>query len=192
MTTSCRSVVVALAGRRADAPDTGPPSFPAAHRGAVAEAIRARLADGSAIALVCSAACGADLLAIEAARDLAIRFRIVLPFDKDRFRATSVADRPGEWGELFDRACAEAEAAGDLVVLGLDGSEAAAYARTTAVILDEGEALAAAAGADRVAIAVWEGPRPDGDDFTKQFVDEATARGWRLAEISTARTIADP
>jgi hypothetical protein len=81
-------------------------------------AVRQRLVDmlaaERAAVLVCSAACGADLVALEAAERLGLRRRIVLPFAAERFRTTSVTDRPGDWGPLFDRMIAAAGAAGEM------------------------------------------------------------------------------
>jgi hypothetical protein len=62
--------------------------------------------------LVCLAACGADLAALKIAGTLGLRRRIVLPFPPERFRRTSVTDRPGNWGGLYDRIIAQAMAAG--------------------------------------------------------------------------------
>src|ERR1700688_1274520 len=109
--------VIALAGRRIDAPDTDPPRFPLENVPIVRERIAALLSAEHAEALVCSAACGADLIALTEAERLGLRRRIVLPFPAKRFRETSVTDRPGEWGPLYDRLIKEAQSAGDLVVL---------------------------------------------------------------------------
>jgi hypothetical protein len=51
------------------------------------------------------------------ARRAGIRRRVILPFAVDRFRETSVVDRPGNWGPLFDGLVADAAAHGDLVIL---------------------------------------------------------------------------
>ena len=94
--------VIALAGRRVDAPDAKPSRFPPANVAAVRERIQGLFADRNATALVSSAACGADLLALEAAELLQMRTRIVLPFSREVFRRTSVVDRPGDWGTIYD------------------------------------------------------------------------------------------
>jgi len=180
--------VVALAGRRVDADlPGGAVRFPGRLVPIVRERIRALLAGGSAASLVCSAACGADLLALEAAGRLGLRRRVVLPFTPDRFRGTSVTDRPGAWGDLYDDAIGAVLAAGDLVVLNEVGSDDDAYAATTRAILDEAQALAArAAPAGQVsAVIVWDGsPRGPGD-LTAGFADEARTRGIPVSEIST-------
>src|SRR3954454_21697157 len=95
--------VVALAGRRMDAPGTEPPRFPLENVPVVRQRLAAMLAKESAVALGFSAACGANLIALEEAERLALRRRIVLPFSPERFRETSVVDRPGDWGPVFDR-----------------------------------------------------------------------------------------
>src|SRR4029453_11245478 len=73
-----------------------------------------------AIALVTSAACGADLLALSSAADLRLRRRVVLPFAPELFRHPSVTDRPVDWGPVFDETLLQLQAAGDLLIL--DGS----------------------------------------------------------------------
>ncbi len=101
-------MVIALAGRRIDPPDIANPAFPLANVDAVRIRLREFFQAQSAAALVCSAACGADLLALDVAGTLGIRRRVVLPFAAERFRETSVTDRPGDWGSIFDRVIADA------------------------------------------------------------------------------------
>jgi hypothetical protein len=125
-------MVIALAGRRVDAPGTDTPRFPPANVAAVQDRIRHLLVEQTTHALVCSAACGVDLLALEVAGALGIRRRIVLPFVRARFRDTSVVDRPRDWGERFDRVLDAVEANRDLVVLGNAEDDAAAYLARTA------------------------------------------------------------
>src|SRR5882757_8992673 len=87
--------VLALAGRRIDAPETEPPRFPLKNVPMVRERLAALLAAEHAEALVCSAACGADLIALEEAERLGLRRRIVLTFPPNRFCVASLTDRPG-------------------------------------------------------------------------------------------------
>src|ERR1700694_5191780 len=115
--------VIALAGRRIDAPDTDPPRSPRETAPIVRQRIAALLSAEHAEALVCSAACGTDLIALTEAERLGLRRRIVLPFPAKRFRETSVTDRPGAWGPLFDRMIALAEGANDLVTLSGTGDD---------------------------------------------------------------------
>src|SRR5918998_703810 len=115
---------VGLAGRRVDEPGAERSRFPLTNVEAVAQRLRTVLADLEPEVLVSSAACGADLLALDAARTLGIRRRIVLPFDASRFRASSVIDRPGDWGSLFDLLYEEALSSNDVVILPREGDDA--------------------------------------------------------------------
>jgi hypothetical protein len=186
-------MIIALAGRRIDPLDATTPRFPLQNAAAVRERIHAFLVDRKSTALVCSAACGADLLALDAAGELGIRRRIVLPFEQNRFRAASVTDRPGEWGALFDRITKEVQAAGNLVILSDEGANDEIFATTNRVILDEALALAHQTLLHKgeqvansvLAVLVWDGqPRGEGD-LTVDFADEARARGLPVLEITT-------
>ena len=120
--------VIALAGRRIDAAGAGSIRFPLEAVPLVRQRVGDLLRQEGARALVCSAACGADLIALEEAGRLGMRRRVVLPFAPAQFRNTSVIDRPGHWGPLFDRVIEDVRSAGDLVVLDLCGDKEA-YAR---------------------------------------------------------------
>ena len=153
----------------------------------VSDRIRQTLADLRAGALVCSAACGADLLALDAARALGLRRRVVLPFDARRFRETSVADRPGEWTAMFDGMLRELLPAGDVETMEGSVTDGDGYAAANIRILDVAESLAAADHAEPVAVVVWDrAAAGDWYTVTERFVDEARRRALRIVEISTA------
>lgn len=178
-------LVIALAGRRVDAPDADVPRLPPASTDAVRERLRLLFAEHEADALVCAGACGSDLLALDAAGALGMRRRLVLPFGRTRFRTTSVTDRADEltdWGALFDEVVA-ALPPEDIVEL--DGAEMGdeAYAMANRAILDEAEALAGD-GAVRAVVA-WEGAPRGEDDLTAAFAEEARAREIPVEEVRT-------
>jgi hypothetical protein len=175
--------IIALAGRRIDAPGTDPPRFPAKNEPVVRERIAGFLSSEHAEAIVCSAACGVDLIALEEAARLGLRRRIVLPFPPKRFRETSVTDRPGDWGPVFDRLVAEAEATADLVILDrVAGDDDAAYAAANQVIIREAEALAKDTPDGilhrRVLLIVWEGVARSGTDASGGLQTLATQAGF--------------
>lgn len=176
--------VIALAGRRVDAPDATQVRFPPRNVPMVEEGIRKRFQEGVRV-LVCSAACGSDLLALGVASELGIRRRVVLPFARALFRETSVVDRPGEWGERYDRALDEVERQQDLVILGYEPADPAAYARTNAAIVDEALRIARQEGMLAQALAVWDGTSRGSDDLTAQFLDEARRKGIPVLEVLT-------
>jgi hypothetical protein len=175
--------VAALAGRRIDAPDAAQPRFPLSRMPEVRQALAELLHGKKVVALVSSAACGADLLALDVAMQAGIRFRVVLPFGRARFRRTSVIDRPGEWGPLFDRVIAAADAGGQLIELAHDGEENQAYLLATDAILAEAQKLAQ--GARAMAIVVWEGSPRGADDATEAFRQRSRSAGMEEFQILT-------
>ncbi|HEY0758364.1 MAG TPA: hypothetical protein VGD59_03810 [Acidisarcina sp.] len=178
-------MVIALAGRRIDAEGSSAPVFPLANIEAVARSLHTLFQQQSVKVLVSSAACGADLLALEAAGQLGIRRRIILPFDRAIFRSTSVTDRPGEWGRVFDRALAAVDAKSDLVDLRLAPGQDATYLQANKEILRECVALAAALRYPAAAALVWNGRAREGDDITNAFGEDARSLGLPVFEVST-------
>jgi hypothetical protein len=186
------AAVVALAGRRIDAEGTDPPRFPLANVPLVRKRLAELLVTENAAAVVCSAACGADLVALEEAERLGLRRRIVLPFRRERFRETSVIDRPGNWGPAFDRLVSAAEAARELVVLaGNDDDDNAAYLVANEAIINEAKQLVyAGASLQRlVAVVVWEGSPSGNSDTTDNFHRLAAARGFEMRTVFTDRRL---
>lgn len=179
-------IVVALAGRRVDA-GNALARFPAKRVPIVRDRVYAFLIERKAAAIVCSAACGADLLALSAAGELGLRRRVVLPFAPERFRETSVIDRGRDWGSAYDRVIGTVSAANDLVVLENTGEGTESYARTNLAILDEAQFLAARTGTPQTVLAaiVWDGAVRGPNDLTALFEAEARARGLDVFEIPT-------
>lgn len=180
--------VAAVAGRRIDAPDTDEPRFPEAAVSRVASEVTTFFANRGIRTVVASAACGADLVALEAAAKLGIRTIIVLPFDRVRFRNTSVVDRGASWGPRYDAALARAEQHGAVIVLDAsDGDDDDdAYARATARIIDEARARANADSSSAVAVAIWDNRPRSSTDATRDFVEQARAAGMSTVSIDTA------
>jgi hypothetical protein len=177
-------MIIALAGRRVDAIDASPPRFPLKHLDKVSAAVRALLEHLGATAVVSSAACGADLISLSVAGKLGLRRRVVLPFNREKFRETSVVDRPGVWGELYDSILDEVEAFGDLVVLDNLGNDDP-YLATSWVILDEAVVLGRERDEPVGAALVWDGVSRGATDYTDKFGAEARRRGLAVFEIST-------
>jgi hypothetical protein len=133
---------------------------------------------------VCSAACGADLVALEEAGKLAIRRRVVLPFSKQRFRETSVVDRPGDWGNIFDQVIADVEAKGDLIVLPMTaGDESDAYQAANEAIIREAETSVGTG--EPTAVIVWEGNPRSESDTTDAFRALAKHAGFSQRFVLT-------
>jgi hypothetical protein len=184
-------MILALAGRRVDAADAAAARFPLEKVAAVRARIASLLAATQTTSLVCSAACGSDLLALDAACELALNCQIVLPFSKEKFRATSVIDRPGEWGPMFDRAIERAEAMGNLVILHLPEADEASFLAVNQAILAQARAIARLQAQPLEAVLVWDGQPRDAQDITAAFGEEAKTLGIPLREVSTLEAGSD-
>jgi len=178
-------MVIALAGRRVDAPGEETVRFPQENVSLVQSRIFNWLAGQNVNTLVCSAACGADLLALGAAAELGIRRCIVLPFPREQFRALSVVDRGGDWGARFDAILDEIEDQGKVIVLGYTPENETAYIQTNHVILELAISTGSRLGQPVMVAVVWDGASRSDDDVTKAFQNEAQERGLRVKDIST-------
>lgn len=178
-------MILALAGRRVDAPNTETKRFPAENLSAVQAKMRDFLVQQSISALVCAAACGADILALEVAGELGLRRRIILPFDQATFRASSVVDRGGDWGTRYDRIITDVEGQGDLVEFAHDKDDRQIYFIGNQEILDQAQWLAQELKTAATALIVWNGESRGADDVTGHFKQEAQAREIVVAEILT-------
>jgi hypothetical protein len=181
-------MIVVVAGRRIDLPNAAVSRFPLSYRGTVAQRITAALKDLQATVVVSSAACGSDLLAINAARARQLRRRIVLPYQEDWFLVDSVTDRPGRWEDLFAQVMSEAREAGDLIVLSEPRGSDDAYRAANDRILAEALDLARAenpenSGAALAGLIVWEGAPRGPDDLTDHMRRHLEAAGARIVPV---------
>lgn len=177
-------MIITLAGRRIDEKESEEKRFPLEMKDVVYQRILAFFREHNVSVLVSSAACGVDLLAQKAARELGIERHIILPFEREKFRKTSVTDRPGDWGKLFDEICDEAEADGNLIVLKDQTDEAKAYSAVTIAILEYTENLPS--NKEKVlAVAVWEGKAKDDSDETASFIRQSKMKNIEVKVIST-------
>jgi hypothetical protein len=178
-------MIIALAGRRVDAPRAETVRFPRENVARVEHRIAAWFAQHEVHAVVCSAASGVDLLGLMTAKKLGIHRRIVLPFPREQFRTLSVVDRGAEWGAYFDVILDTAEAQGEVFALDYAPDNESAYVETNHVILE----LATTTGIEldqpvRV-LVVWDGVSRGDDDVTEAFLKEAYGRDLPVEELST-------
>jgi hypothetical protein len=178
-------MIVALAGRRIDAPDSETKRFPLENVELVRRRIKALFQKNDVKLLVSSAACGADLLALEAGGQMGIERHIILPFERARFRETSVTDRPGDWGKLFDEICGEVEKEGKLTVLEGFENEDKAYSAATIEILNKAESLHSSGEDQKLGVIIWEGNAKSEKDETAAFAAKARELNFVVKEILT-------
>jgi hypothetical protein len=181
--------VVAFAGRRIDPDNPEAVRFPFENKDALTAVVSDVLKVKRAAVLIASAASGSDLVALQAASDLGLQTRIVLPFAPETFRRTSVTDRPHAevWGRLYDRVIAEAVSRGDLIILECDVGDDSAYMAANKAILEEAikTASATAPPMRRVALIAWEGDSRGSQDATADFADRARVQGFSVKAISS-------
>lgn len=177
-------MIIALSGRRVDALGAEQPRFPLQNVARVKDEVRQSLQNQQASAVVSSAACGADLIALSEAGSLGLRRRVVLPFEPGRFRETSVVDRPGDWGVIYDQVINEVKANGDLIVLDKTEQDDP-YAATNKVILNEAIALAGQTQEPVGTLLIWDGASRGKEDFTESFGTESRKLGLPVFEILT-------
>lgn len=140
--------VVAVVGRPIDEHDASAQRFPLTAVGEVRARLDRYMARVRPSAVVCSAASGADLLALDVAEARRVRSRVVLPYGRARYRQIVVTNRPGTWGPLFDRILGTLPSE-DVIVLAVGNGDAAENAgaaaeAVNATILDHATMLAAA------------------------------------------------
>ena len=100
--------IVVFTGHMLDAPGCARPRLPEAAVGPLAACLKQRLEALGAGIGYCSAACGADLLFVEAMLELGAEVHLTLPFARDDFLATSVAFAGPGWVDRFERALTRA------------------------------------------------------------------------------------
>lgn len=147
--------VLVFTGNMVDQPGRAAARFPAALEPAVREAVRERVAKIRPVAAYGSAACGADILCLEAVREMGGETHVVLPFPPAEFRRASVDFAGGDWGERFERALA---AAGSVTIASdhrASGS-AATFEYSNLIITGMGRLRADVLDTDLRALAAWD------------------------------------
>lgn len=176
--------VLAVAGRRIDAEDAQERRFPAANEAVVAARLLDAMVSANAQAVVCSAACGTDILTLETATHLGLPRRVVLPYSGQQFRASSVADRGEAWGRRFDAILAQLPSE-DVVELHFQPGHKKAYAAVNSRILEEATAWAASSNRGAMAMVAWNGSSRGTTDLTDDFRRLATERNLEVIYVPT-------
>jgi hypothetical protein len=177
---SPRNLVIVEAGRRVDRADATVARFPPQTVLEVRRRIRRLLEQREPVAIVSSAACGADLLLLDTAGEMNIPRHILLPSNPEDFRLSSVTDRPGNWGDLYSKALRTSE----VEILRLpEGQEG--YLETNLKLLDRAELFANMKHTSAEALVVWNQESRGSDDVTGHFLEQAMLRKIPVLEIST-------
>jgi len=100
--------VIAFSGHMIDHPARASPRFPASLEASVASALRVKIRSFGASIGYAQAACGADILFLEAMQDAGMQTYIVLPFAPADFVTTSVAFAGENWTQRFQQVVSRA------------------------------------------------------------------------------------
>ncbi len=172
--------VLVQAGRRIDAANATVARFPAVNIDVVRGRIRKYLEAAKPDFLVSSAACGTDLLSLEVAGELKINRVVLLPTDPKIFRNSSVTDRPGNWGEMFDRLLKEV----NVEILDVPEGQTG-YLETNVRLLERAQTMANSYNTVARALVLWDKKLRGPDDVTGHFLEQARLRKMPVVEIST-------
>jgi len=161
--------VVLFSGHMIDRPERPEPRFPQRLEGAVYESIRRWLQQNHGLIGVSSAACGADLLFLEALESLGGESHIVLPYHHDEFIEDSVA-LPGaaDWTGRFERQLGHSRVVYASSSPPLHGGVAYDYANQ--LVQGLGLLRARELETELMALAVWDGRVGDGHGGTASAV----------------------
>lgn len=172
-----RQTVVVFCGHMTDAPGRAEARFPGALADPAAALFERTLGALNAAVLVCSAARGADLLALEVAARAGVERHILLPFAADAFIGCSIEPDPGgQWRARFRDAVA---AATTLQVLGSHAGAARGvdFELVNRAAIGTALLLADATGRTPLVLGYWDGRGGDGPGGTAAMLAAASARG---------------
>lgn len=166
--------VAAFSGHTVDHEKRISPRFPAQDENKVAAAIAQAIRANHIEIGISAAACGADIMFVEAMQAAGKETYIVLPHPADVFRRISVTDIGGaDWGQRFDRVMA---AATEITVLAPHPGENLAYQFHGAVMAGSAILRAEAVGGRALGLAYWDGEL-GGVGGTSTVIEEWAQRG---------------
>ena len=183
--------VVVFAGHMIDQPGRQTPRFPDYLAPVVYEKIADTLERLDAGIGFASAACGSDILFLEAMLKRAGEINIILPHFKEDFIKTSVSLIPGsDWGHRFE---AVLEQASQVIIASENRASGNAMVYEYANLLLDGLAILRAKMLDTelIPLVVWDGGAGDGPGGTSSLVQHWRSHGLEPEIIDLNRLLAD-
>jgi class 3 adenylate cyclase/tetratricopeptide (TPR) repeat protein len=169
--------LVIFSGHMIDAPDRRVPRFPPEKEDAIRQLLEKQLADMNAGIGFASAACGSDILFLEAMLARGGAIHIVLPWPADEFVKTSVdLDGKGTWNERFEAVLGRAASVRILGQLYMPGS-VTGFEYCNLAVNGLARVFARSLDLETTPLAVWDG-FVGGPGGTGSFV-----RYWRSHRI---------
>ncbi|HUR10475.1 MAG TPA: hypothetical protein VM012_03860 [Flavitalea sp.] len=187
-------MIIALAGRRIDPAGQETARFPSKFSGTVKRMLSDIFLSLHASTLICSAADGTDILALEVADELKMELKVILPFHKNKFLQTSVMK---EWHDRFEIIVSKVESANQLVITHYEETDPDVYKKINTDILTSaiecfeykkknGLVRVESSLRDGItAVVAWEGKRKWENDITYHFMCEAKLMDIPILEVNT-------
>ncbi len=169
--------VIVFAGHMIDRPDRATARFPSELEPAVGKEIRARIEKLEPGFGFASAACGSDIIFLEAMLDAGVEISVVLPYGREEFVRDSVDFIPGSnWRDRFDRVL---ERAARVITASTQRLEigGVSYEFCNELLLGLAAIHAHQLGAALIPLAVWDGLAGDGPGGAASVV-----RIWRSSD----------
>jgi class 3 adenylate cyclase/tetratricopeptide (TPR) repeat protein len=183
--------VVVFAGHMIDQPGRPTPRFPDYLTSKVYQKIADTLERLDARIGFASAACGSDILFLEAMLKRAGEINIILPHFKEDFIKSSVSLIPGsDWGHRFE---AVLEQASQVIIASENRASGNAMVYEYANLLLDGLAILRAKMLDTelIPLVVWDGGAGDGPGGTSSLVQHWRSHGLEPEIIDISRLLAD-
>lgn len=182
--------VLMYTGHMIDQAARAAPRFPIELEAAMAAAVRKKFAILRPLAAYGSAACGSDILCLEAMREIGGETHIVLPFPAEEFHRVSVDFAPGGWGERFERALAAANSVTVTSDHRARGSSAT-FEYANLVLTGMARLRAQALHTHLLGFAIWDGRPSAGRAGAAELVRIWQSQNVALEQIRTAEVPAD-
>jgi class 3 adenylate cyclase len=173
------SSTVFFTGHMVDRPDRVPPRFPPARAAEIGSRIAGELAALEAMDGFAAAACGGDILFLEAMLARGGRAHVILPCAVDDFRRDCVDLIPGaDWGARFDRILQQASL--EILSQQYASDNAMASECCSRVMVGLAARQAAMKAEEPVVLALWDGRPGDAFGGTQSIVEFCIRNGFRV------------
>ena len=181
--------VIVFAGHMIDRPDRAAPRFPQELESAVAKAIRDKIDKLKPGFGFSAAACGSDILFLEAMLDTGAEVSVVLPYNREQFVRDSVELLPdSNWRARFEHVF---EHAAHIVTASTQRLELGgiSYDFGNEMLLGLADIHARRLEAELIPLAVWDGTSGDGPGGTASVVENWRALGHKPEIVDLARML---
>ncbi|MEY2479745.1 MAG: hypothetical protein QOI04_672 [Verrucomicrobiota bacterium] len=179
--------LIVFAGHMIDQPDRAGPRFPARLEPAVAREIKTEIESIGAGLGYASAACGSDILFLEAMLERGDEIVVVLPYEREEFIRDSVDLVPNSnWGARFERVLTQASR---VVMASPQRLEIGgiSYDYTNQLLLGLASIRASQLNTELVPLAVWDRAPGDGSGGTASVVKQWRDAGLAVRIIDVTR-----